>query len=100
MATIRVSANELRARAEELNDLNATLKTMVEEFDSASQALAAQWEGEARDVFVNACTMDKEQMYNFMTVINEFYQALLNVAKMYEEAEERNLDIASSRSYS
>ena len=100
MALIRVSANELKARAEQLNQENANLKAKIEEFDAAAQALAAQWEGEARDAFVNACNMDKTQMDNFSQVIAQFYQALLDIAQKYEEAEERNLNIATTRSYS
>ncbi len=99
MATIRVSANELRVRAEQLHSENASLSSKIEEFEAAAQALAAQWEGEARDAFVNACNMDKEQMDNFSAVIEAFYQALLEIAKKYEEAEDANLNIATSRSY-
>ena len=99
MALIRVSANELRARAEQLNEMNNTLKAKIEEFSASSDALAAQWEGEARDAFANACTQDKAQMDNFVQVIQQFYQALIAMAQAYENAESKNLEIASNRTY-
>ena len=99
MATIRVSANELRARAEQLNEMNNSLKAKVEEFDSSAQSLAAQWEGEARDAFLNAVNQDKAQMENFIAVITSFYQVLLQMVQNYEQAESKNLDIAITRTY-
>ena len=99
MATIRVSANELKARAEQLNEMNNSLKAKVEEFDSSAQSLAGQWEGEARDAFLNAANQDKAQMENFIQVINEFYQKLLYMAQNYEATERKNVDIAITRTY-
>ena len=99
MALIRVTAEELKNRAEMLNQANAGLKAKVGEFEAASQALAAQWEGEARDAFVNAYTQDKTQMDNFSTVIDDFYQKLLYIAQNYDAAERKNVDIATTRNY-
>lgn len=99
MPMIRVTANELRARAEQLNQMNASLKAKVEEFDSCVQALAAQWEGEARDAFFAAANADKEKMENFIAVINEFYQRLLYMAQNYEATERKNTEIATTRTY-
>ena len=99
MALIRVTAEELKNRAEMLNQANAGLKAKVGEFEAASQALAAQWEGEARDAFVNAYTQDKAQMDNFSTVIDDFYQKLLYIAQNYDAAERKNVDIATTRNY-
>ena len=99
MATIRVSANELKVRAEQLNEMNNSLKAKVEEFDSCVQALAAQWEGEARDAFFAAATADKEKMENFISVIDSFYNVLLQMVQSYEQAESKNLEIANTRTY-
>ena len=95
MATIRVSANELKARAEQLNEMNQSLKAKVEEFESA----AGQWEGEAKEAFLAAAKQDLEQMLNFIQVILEFYQKLLYMAQNYEATERKNLEIATTRSY-
>ncbi len=99
MALIRVSAEELKARAEALNEANQGLKAKVQEFESSAQTLAGQWEGEARDAFVNAYTQDKTQMDNFITVIQDFYQKLIYMAQNYDAAERKNVDIATTRNY-
>ncbi len=100
MSQIKVSASELKIRAERLNEMNATLKTKVDEFQSSANALAVQWEGEARNAFVDACNQDQEQMNNFIQVIQAFYQSLLTMAQKYEEAEIKNVEIANTRTYS
>lgn len=99
MALIRVSATELKNRAEQLNQANSNLKAKVEEFESAAQALANQWQGEARDAFVAAYSQDKVQMNNFINVINEYYQKLIATADLYDRAEQKNVDIATTRNY-
>ncbi len=99
MAQIKVSANELKARAEQLNEMNNTLKAKVDDFRTSADALAAQWEGEARDAFVNACNQDQEQMNTFIQVIQEFYQRLLFMAQNYEATERKNVEIATTRTY-
>lgn len=99
MGLIRVSVAELRQRAEMINEANNSVKAKVADFDSSCQALAAQWEGEARDAFVNAYTQDLEQMNNFISVMDGYYHALMTVADNYEKAEARNTGIANSRTY-
>ncbi|MCR4813250.1 MAG: WXG100 family type VII secretion target [Lachnospiraceae bacterium] len=99
MALIRVTAEELKNRAEMLNEANANLKAKIQEFEAASQALAAQWEGEAKDAFVNAYTQDKAQMDNFSNVITDYYQKLSYIAQNYDAAERKNTDIATTRNY-
>ena len=99
MGLIRVTPAELRQRAEMINEMNIDVKNRIEEFDTACQALAAQWEGEARDAFVNAYTQDKQQMEYFVTVMDSYYQTLLQIADNYDNAEMRNAGIANTRTY-
>ena len=99
MGLIRVSPLELRQRANMLAEANHSVRAKVDEFELSCHALAGQWEGEARDAFVNAYTQDKAQMENFIRVMDGYYQALLSVAENYEKAECRNAGIATNRSY-
>lgn len=99
MALIRVTPAELRQKAEMLNEMNTGVKMRIAEFDSACQALAAQWEGEARDAFVNAYTQDKQQMEYFVKVMDSYYQTLIQIADNYDNAEMRNAGIANRRTY-
>ena len=99
MGLIRVSPLELRQRANMLAEANHSVRAKVDEFELSCHALAGQWEGEARDAFVNAYTQDKAQMDNFVRVIDEFYQALLRVYQNYSDAETKNIDTATTRNY-
>ncbi|MBP5280932.1 MAG: WXG100 family type VII secretion target [Lachnospiraceae bacterium] len=99
MGVIRVSANELKAKANDLTTLNASLKTNVNDLEATEQNLASMWEGEARDAFHQAFNNDKIQMTNFTTLIDKFVQSLLAIAAKYEQAENVNIATASTRNY-
>lgn len=99
MGVIRVSANELKAKANDLTTLNASLKTNVNDLEATEQNLASMWEGEARDAFHQAFNNDKIQMTNFTTLIDKFVQSLLAIAAKYEQAENVNIATATTRNY-
>ena len=65
MALIRVTANEIKAKASGLRDLNNQFKTQVTNLENYEQSLASMWEGQAKDAFHNAFNNDKAQMDNF-----------------------------------
>ena len=99
MGLIRVTATELKARAEELTSLNQTLKTNISDLEACEQNLSTMWEGQAKDAFHNAFTNDKIQMTNFCTLIEKYVATLLSIAAKYERAEAVNTTTASERNY-
>lgn len=99
MALIQVTAAELRTKAGELRDLNAQFKNQVSNLESDEQQLASMWEGEAKNAFHNAFNNDKTQMDNFYNLIEQYCVTLENIATKYENAENQNVEIASSRTY-
>lgn len=99
MALMRVTAAQLKAKAEELTNLNNSLKTNVSELESCEQNLASMWEGQAKDAFHQAFSNDKIQMTNFSTLIEKYVYTLLTIAAKYEQAENINVDTASTRKY-
>ncbi len=99
MGLINVSAATLRTKAEELANLNSTLKTNINELETSEQNLTTMWEGQTKDAFHNAFHSDKVQMDNFSRLIDNYVAALENVATKYEQAENTNLNTASTRSY-
>ena len=99
MGTIRVTAAELRNRAEELQSTNKELKDVIEQFELAVDRLHADWQGEASDAFSEMARQDKTNMENFTLAIDDFYQKLLMMANRYEITEHKNANIAKSRSY-
>ena len=100
MGVIRVTATELRAKAEELSSLNANLKTNVSDLEASEQNLATMWDGEAKDAFHQAFNNDKIQMTNFTTLIDKYVATLQAIAAKYAQAESTNVNTASTRSYS
>ena len=98
MGTIRVTAAELRNRAEDLNESNYELKNVIEDFQQELDTLLMIWEGDACAAFKDAADKDKVQMENFTGVIDDFYKSLLIMARKYEAAERYNTDLANKRS--
>ena len=99
MALIRVTAAQLRAKAEELTSLNNSLKTNADELEACEQNLAGMWEGQARDTFHQAFRNDRIQMSNFSTLVEKYVYTLLNIAAKYEQAENLNAETAATRKY-
>ncbi|MBE6707688.1 MAG: WXG100 family type VII secretion target [Ruminococcaceae bacterium] len=96
---IRVSANELIAKANELKNLNAQLKAAIGELEANEETLRTMWEGEANDAFHTAFTNDKIQMTNFYNAIEVYIYRLLEIAAKYQQAEATSKEIASARTY-
>ncbi|MBS6395739.1 MAG: WXG100 family type VII secretion target [Clostridiales bacterium] len=99
MALIRVTAAQLRMKAEELTELNNGLKTNVSELEACEQNLGSMWEGQAKDAFHTAFGNDKIQMTNFSMLIDRYVAALLSIAAKYEQAESQNAETAAVRKY-
>ena len=99
MAFFQVTAAKLRTKADQLKGLNARFKAGVDSLQTAEQSLKSMWEGEANDTFHGAFIRDKGQMDQFHQVIERYIEALLIIAAKYEEAENRNIATASTRSY-
>ncbi|MCR4807748.1 MAG: WXG100 family type VII secretion target [Lachnospiraceae bacterium] len=99
MSFFQVTAAELRKKAEQLKGLNSRFKTGVETLQNTEQALKSMWEGEANDAFHAAFIRDKGQMDQFHALIGQFIEVLLIIAAKYEAAENKNISIATTRSY-
>ncbi len=99
MAYFCVTSSKLRTCAEELTQQNARFKAGAEELDTAEAALKGMWEGSANETFHAAFLKDRSQMDAFQTAIAQYVQALLAIAARYEEAEARNTQVASARTY-
>ena len=99
MAFFQVTASELRAKAEELRNLNSHFKNEVAGLESTEASLKSKWVGQANESFNTAFVRDKGQMDNFNTLIERYVDALLQIAQQYEKAEAHNTEIAGSRNY-
>lgn len=99
MAAFQVTSSELKAKANELRDLNAQFKTQVGNLESQEGSLLTMWEGEAQRAFDTAFKNDKSQMDNFYNLIEQYCVALENIAAKYDMAEAQNVSTAQTRTY-
>ena len=94
MSAFTAHASQLRAKAEELTNLNSSFKSNVSELETCEQNLSSMWEGQAKEAFHQAFTSDKVQMTNFSTLIDKYVNTLLSIAAKYEQAELANVETA------
>lgn len=99
MAEFNVTASQLNAKADELKQINATYKAKVNALEETEAALAAMWEGEAKEAFRNAFKRDKTNMNNFYAAIELYVSVLQQIAAEYAKAEATNTQTAGQRSY-
>lgn len=99
MSTFSVTASQLKAKAEELKNLNESFKRNVTELEGCEQTLMGQWDGQAKEAFHQAFNNDKIQMTNFSTLIDKYVCTLLAIAAKYMQAETENIETATTRSY-
>lgn len=99
MSEIMVTAAQLRAKAEELENLNQQLKSQNEKLGTTEEALNVMWEGDANTAFHAAFNSDRVQINNFYNAIAAYVSALRVIAQKYEQTEAQNQQIASARNY-
>lgn len=99
MAFFQVTSSELRNRAGRISDLNSQFKAKAAQLGEQEAALCSMWEGQAKDSFHQAFLRDRQQMDAFGQLIGQYVQVLMEIAGRYEQAENRNKEIASARNY-
>lgn len=99
MADFKVQTTVLRSQADQLETLNGQFKTCIEQLVTSEGSLNSMWDGDANDAFHNAFVTDKGKMDEFYKLIIQYIERLRSIATKYEQAEQANLDIASTRSY-
>lgn len=99
MAEFSVTTSNLRQKAEELSNLNQQFMSQVNTLEETENSLNGMWEGEARQTFHTAFQSDITQMHNFYNAIAQYVQAIENSAVNYENAENKNIELASNRTY-
>lgn len=99
MSFFEVTSQEIRAKAEMLQELNQQFRTKSADLSDKEQSLISMWEGEAKRAFHSAYTKDKGQMDVFNQLIDQYVAALLEIAQKYEIAERKAVELATARTY-
>ena len=99
MSKFSVTANELTNAAGYLSEDNNQFRSRVNDLINCASELASMWQGEANTQFNNAFNTDQERWAEFAALIDQYVEALNQVAQTYAVAEETNVSTASTRTY-
>ncbi len=99
MAEFSVTVNRMYQQAEELAGLNRRFCAAVQDLRQTENALNRMWEGAARETFHCAFGQGCVQMDKFSETISSYTISLQEICRRYQEAERRNLELASGRSW-
>ena len=97
MAEIKVTPQQLKDKANDLESYNRKFRSEVEKMVGYEQQLAAMWEGDAQKAFRKAFNDDKLKMDQFALNIDKYVLALREDAQRYEAAENAATNIATAR---
>lgn len=94
-----VTTAQLNQKAGELRANNRSLTIQIENLKTQQSALNGMWEGDARQAFNKAFNQDVQQMQNFYKEIENYVSKLEEIARTYEKAEAKNVEIGNVRTY-
>jgi uncharacterized protein YukE len=99
MGEFSVSAGKVRNEVNELRELGGRFRKQVETLKQTESGLNGMWEGESRSAFHKAFCADVNQMESFYGTVLTFIRTLEEIVSKYENAERKNLDVATRRKY-
>lgn len=97
-STIKLTASALQAKKSKLEQDNAHFKSEIGNLESCEKQLMAEWKGDAADAFNATYTRDASCFDKFYSLVQKYTQALDQIVKAYEKAEQANVQVAKSRS--
>ena len=92
----RVTPQELRKKADELENLNTTFLTQVSGLRDDEAKQGASYKGDAQTQFHIRFTNDLEKFEAFSNAIRRYIEQLRADADSYDAAESRNVVIAQT----
>lgn len=94
MSEFTATASSIMNKAEELSNLNGQLKAEITALETKVTELKSMWEGDAQVTFNGAFMRDKSKLDAYHAAIQSYCQALANIAKNYQDSENKNISIA------
>ena len=99
MAQIQVTSSQVKSKADMLASYNKQLNSQISVLQQQKNSLLTMWEGEAKNAFSKAFDSDIKQMQNFYAEMNNYVAKLREIVNSYEQAEAKNVRIATDRTY-
>lgn len=99
-ATINMNYKKAMAKADELDELAASIAKMASsELGGAMQVISNNWKGESADIFINKGMSLQNQIVSTSKKLKETAAAIRNIANRTRNAELRALELANKREY-
>lgn len=92
-STIVANSNQIRSKAEQLEQYNNQLNTALNALNTSEQALAGMWEGDAQKAFRTAFQKNYAQFQEFHKGITTYISTLRTIASNYDKAEDQNVQL-------
>lgn len=89
---ILVTPAELTKTAEEFRSQGKRVADLTSGMISQVNSLSSAWEGEASAAFINKFSRFQEDMEQMNQMINEHIADLYQMAEIYDDTEQKNLD--------
>ncbi len=99
VSTIQLTQSALAKKKNELETLNTQLKSQIKDMNSTEKSLMGMWEGDAAKAFDAAYDKDGVSFEKFTDLVTKYVGALESIMKLYEKAEQKNIQTAKKRSY-
>lgn len=99
MAEFNVTLEQLKSIAEQLDQKNQQFKSQADGLNETFAALNTMWEGDAKTDYQTEFQKDQAQMQNFYNNICCYINALNMIITAYQEAENKNIELAVTRIY-
>ncbi|MBR4763838.1 MAG: WXG100 family type VII secretion target [Lachnospiraceae bacterium] len=99
MAEFNVTLEQLKSIAEQLEQKNQQFKSQADGLNETFAALNTMWEGDAKTDYQTEFQKDQVQMQNFYNNICCYVNALNMIITAYQEAENKNIELAVTRIY-
>lgn len=97
MAEIKVTSQELRNKANDLQGYISKFEAERQNLVTAEKTLMSTFEGDAANAFNRNFTTFDSQMVNFKKVVDEYVVKLNSIAESYERSEAQAAQIAEQK---
>jgi WXG100 family type VII secretion target len=99
MAEFSVTLEQLKSIKEQLAEQNALFRNQISGLADTANSISGMWEGEAKEKFMSEFANDQVKMNTFYDAINAYIQALESIIANYVNAENINVETATTRTY-
>lgn len=92
---LNVTPEKLISTAQEFSASGQTVSSLTQQMTTLVKGLSSSWQGEASTAYVNKFNQLQDDIEKFNRMIQEHVNDLTEMARVYQEAESANVEVAS-----